>query len=198
MAKRAVSSKKKKEPKKKRIRGDEMARVFHVEQKTNKDLIPVPEIVDKSKMGAPSDYNPEYCQRLIDHMASGLSFDSSAAIFDVSRATIYNWTEAHADFLDAKKKGEQKNLLFWEMMGVNGAFGKLKGFNAIAFIFNMKNRHKWKDRHDLNLKGQGSMGGTNSSVVITIPSNGREVKVPEAAIDAEFKETTGEDPNANG
>lgn len=35
-----------------------------------------------------------------------------------------------------------------------GIVGKIPGFNASVWIFNMKNRFKWRDRHDIEVQGQ--------------------------------------------
>lgn len=110
--------------------------------------------------GAPSKYDPTYTEMLIGHMASGLSYESFAGVIGISRATLYNWEEAHEEFLDAKKKGSEKNLLYWEQVGQEGlwditeyADGKpvfKKALNSTVWIFSMKNRHKWKDRQEID------------------------------------------------
>lgn len=82
---------------------------------------------------------------LIKHMGDGLSIESFAAIVGRSKDTIYEWVKKHPDFADAKKKGEALSLLFWEKAGITGMFGKIKGFNVAAWIFNMKNRHGYKN-----------------------------------------------------
>ncbi len=111
-------------------------------------------------MGRPSDYKPEYCKKLLDHMEEGLSFESFGAIPEVSKQTLYTWTEKHAEFLDAKRKGEIKSLLWWERQGKKGLWDETsygengkpefkKTLNSTVWIFNMKNRHKWRDRHEI-------------------------------------------------
>lgn len=96
--------------------------------------------------GRPTDYKPEYCQMVIDHMAEGFSFEAFAGLIGVCKQTIYNWLEQHPDFVDAKKKGFEASRMFWEKIGINQA--KTGEGSATAFIFNMKNRFKedWNDR----------------------------------------------------
>lgn len=101
--------------------------------------------------GRPTDFKPEYCQMLVDHMKKGFSFESFAAIVDCTRSTIYNWLEIHPEFSDAQSKGKMHSAMFWENMGINGAMGALDGFNASAWIFNMKNRHNWRDKTETEL-----------------------------------------------
>jgi hypothetical protein len=98
--------------------------------------------------GRPTKYQKKYCKMLIEHMAEGLSFESFSAVIDVSRAVLYDWCKVHDEFLDAKRVGFDKNLLFWEKIGIRGATGQIQNFNASAYIFNKKNRHNWVDRKE--------------------------------------------------
>lgn len=100
--------------------------------------------------GRPSTYDPKYCDLLVAHMAMGFSFESFGADVEgiASRATLYRWVEEHEDFRDAKEKGDAACRKFWELQGVTGLH--MKGFNATVWIFNMKNRFKWTDKHELS------------------------------------------------
>lgn len=98
-----------------------------------------------------SKYKPEYAQELIEHMSSGLSFETFAAVADVCRATLYDWLEAHDDFRAAYAKGKAHCQLAWETMGVKGTLGSI-GFNASSWKFNMQNRFGWTDRRDVQVQ----------------------------------------------
>lgn len=100
----------------------------------------------KPQTGRPSKYDPKYCDEVIAHMRQGLSFETFAAKIDVNRDTIYEWRNQHDEFSDAVKKGFDLSQTYWEQMGVAGMAGKIKNFNATIWIFNMKNRFKWRDR----------------------------------------------------
>lgn len=91
---------------------------------------------------------------LVDHMKQGLSFEAFAGVVGVSNKTLYNWVNKYEEFSEAKEKGSSLCRNFWEKLGIRGAAGKLPGFNAAAWIFNMKNRFKWVDRHDVNHTGE--------------------------------------------
>lgn len=78
-------------------------------------------------------------------MSSGLSFESFASVAGVHRDTLYEWLAKHREFSDAKKRGEALSLRQWEQLGIDGMLGKVKGFNATIWIFNMKNRFRWRD-----------------------------------------------------
>lgn len=104
-------------------------------------------------VGRPSKFKPEYCQMLVNHMAEGYSFESFAALIDVSRETLYEWGRVHPEFSDSKKTAFDKNLLFWERAGITGMRSP-KEFCATTWIFNMKNRHKWRDKQEVEVSGE--------------------------------------------
>ncbi len=104
-------------------------------------------------MARPTKYRKEYCEMLLNHLASGLSFDSFAPIVKVNQDTLYEWAKRYKDFAEAKKEGYSQNLLFWEKLGIAGAAGKIPNFNATTWIFNMKNRHGWRDRREVEHSG---------------------------------------------
>ena len=86
-------------------------------------------------------------------MAQGFSFECFAADVGVGQEVIHHWAKAFPDFNKAKSAGTALCQRFWENIGICGATGQLPGFNAAAFIFNMKNRFKWSDRADLKITG---------------------------------------------
>jgi len=98
--------------------------------------------------GRPTKYDPKYCEMLIAHMKQGLSYECFAAVVETHKQTLYNWEKQFPEFFDAKKTGVAQCNLFWEKMGIHGAAGKLAGFNASSWIFNMKNRFRWTDRQE--------------------------------------------------
>ena len=113
--------------------------------------------------GRPTDYKPEYCEQLIEHMAKGLSFEAFAGVLSVSKQTLYNWADANTEFMDAKKIGIEHCRLFWERLGVDHiitkseSFGKGEGseskaLNTGVYVFNMKNRfpEEWKDKKEVD------------------------------------------------
>lgn len=106
-----------------------------------------------NSVGRPTLYEPEYCQQLIDYMATGMSFESFAATLGVCRETLYDWKKRHPEFLHAHKVGIDRNLQFWESLGINMATGATKG-NTVAWIFNIKNRHGWTDKNEVALTGE--------------------------------------------
>lgn len=106
--------------------------------------------------GRPTDYRPEYCQLLIDHMASGMSFETFGVSVGCVTATTYSWLEKHPDFLEAKNIAEQECRRFWERMGTGIAAGKLKNGNAGVWIYNMKCRFPkvWRPKKEVDVSAR--------------------------------------------
>ncbi len=115
---------------------------------------------EKRPTGRPSKYKTEYCEQLIEHMASGLSFESFAGVIEVNVDTLHEWAKVHEEFSDAKRLAFAKNMAFWEKLGIEHIINKTdseslgdgvsssksRSLNASVWIFNMKNRFKWRDR----------------------------------------------------
>lgn len=120
-------------------------------------------------LGRPSKFSPRYCGLLVKHMAEGLSFESFSSVIDVSRDTLYEWKKVHASFSDAVKKGRERQLYFYEKMGIFACHAG-KEFNATVFIWMTKNMLHWRDARDLQLSGpDGGPIKTENSVVAAIP-----------------------------
>lgn len=97
--------------------------------------------------GRPTKYDPAYCEMLVAHMRTGLSFPSFAGKLEINPDTLYEWLKKHPDFSEAKRVGEALNLQFWEGQGIQGLWGnKELSFNSTVWVFNMKNRHRWRDK----------------------------------------------------
>lgn len=99
--------------------------------------------------GRPTKYDPKYCDMLIDHMNSGLSYESFAGQLGVNRSTLYQWEKDYPEFSDSKSIGKEKLLLFFEKMGLMAMTGKIKNFNASTYIFSAKNKIGWTDKQEV-------------------------------------------------
>lgn len=110
-----------------------------------------PEFKPHTLAGRPSKFDPRFCDELIRHMQLGYSFEAFAGRIGTCKQTIYNWLKEHVEFLDAKKIGEEACRFYWEGVGLRGTNGLIENFNAGVWIFNMKNRFRWQDRHEVGL-----------------------------------------------
>jgi hypothetical protein len=104
--------------------------------------------------GRPTLYKPEYCQKLVEHLAEGYLYESFAALVDVHWDTLYDWEARHPEFLEAKKRGMTKALLYDEQLLKTGMLGRKKVINGktgkevdiniqpALMIFRLKNRYR--------------------------------------------------------
>lgn len=106
--------------------------------------------------GRPSSYDPKYCEMLIEHMEKGLSFEAFAGVVGTTKKTLYSWADKHEEFLNAKEIGTELSRIFWEKLGIDHIINRSdsefqggsssRSLNASVWIFNMKNRFKWRDK----------------------------------------------------
>ena len=118
---------------------------------------------------------------LIEHMAKGFSYKSFAGLIGVGRTTLYDWESKdektnkplHPEWGEAKEIATAKNLLYWETMGISMAAGMKKkkesaedAYHApspAVWIFNMVNRHGYRNRYEVGgpPSGAGAKGGSD-------------------------------------
>lgn len=149
-------------------------------------------------VGRPSLYDPKYCAMLIEDMKAGFSFEAFAALIDVSKETLYEWTRVHPEFSDAKKKAFEMSRRFWEKIGIDHIIttteteyeqgagrssSSSKMLNSSVYIFNMKNRFpkEWRDRKELT--GANGKDLVPVQVVVNIPNNNRPNVIDEDEIE---------------
>ena len=106
-----------------------------------------------AKVGRPTKYKPEYCEKLVEHMQQGFSFESFASVAKTCKDTVYHWVNQHPEFSEAKKRGTAHLEIFYTRMGMNLAQGEYKNGSATAWIYLTKNILKWTDRSDLKITG---------------------------------------------
>ena len=108
-------------------------------------------------MGAPKGNNnslkwktPDARQKAFDEVCTHLEAGYSKTSFPLADWDTVEWycENYPVDFpTERLKEAMRKHLLKWESIGVNGVNGEITGFNATAWIFNMKNRFRadWND-----------------------------------------------------
>lgn len=123
---------------------------------------------------------PEERKALLDayvaHAKTGLSDEAFAPCdMDTFKEYCKKYPE---DFpTDIVRGAQVARRIFWEQLGVSGTAGKLPGFNAKSWEFNMKNRFKWKDRTDVTTDDEKLPGG----VVMYVPQPLSEEEINAAA-----------------
>lgn len=109
----------------------------------------------KELRGRPPKFKEEYVNGVIEHMERGYTFETYAAIIDVNRDTLYQWIKDYPIFSDAVKRGKEKGQFKWEQIGMehithtDSKFESTPKLNSAVYIFNMKNRFGWIDRHEV-------------------------------------------------
>lgn len=98
--------------------------------------------------GRPTKYKPEYCQKLIDIMSEGFSYEAAAAKIGVNKTTLYEWEKHFEEFSNAKEQAFEMNRVFWESAGIEGLWNEKdeRQLNNTVWVFNMKNRFGWRDK----------------------------------------------------
>lgn len=121
--------------------------------------------------GQPTKYRSEYCQLLIEFVGNqGFSYEAFAGYIGVHRGTLYDWEKAvypedhpdkekagqlkHPEYADTKKIAFDLNRIYWEKAGRSIMFSGSKDVSPVVWIFNMKNRFKWRDNVDVTTDGQ--------------------------------------------
>ena len=111
--------------------------------------------------GRPTLYRPEFCEKLIKHMAKGLSFESFAAECEVCFDTLYEWVKVYPEFSEAKKEGTALSMKWWESLLALASAGERKHANITGIIFALKNKFpaQYRDRvnieADINIDTEG-------------------------------------------
>jgi hypothetical protein len=76
-------------------------------------------------MGRPSDYDPTFCEMVIELGKQGASVVEMAVEIGVSRNTLEtNWPAAHPEFLEAFTHARECSQAWWEKTGRVGMIGK--------------------------------------------------------------------------
>lgn len=103
----------------------------------------------KNLVGQPTKYKEEYAEKLLKHMARGLTFEAFASKINVERKTLYNWCTKYPEFQRAKDIGVEKSRYRLEL-NLLKTCETGKG-NVIGQIFMLKNRfpQDWRDRKEI-------------------------------------------------
>lgn len=108
----------------------------------------LPASLDIVKIGRPSKYDPTFCDLVIELGAEGKSKAQIAAALGISRETLNQWKKSNKPFSDALKTAHDLALSWWETAGQMNM--TRQGFNATAYIFQMKNRFR-EDYNDASV-----------------------------------------------
>ena len=96
-------------------------------------------------------------------MKQGAGLHELCAKLDISTETLHQWCDPEGEyyikeFSDAIKRGKALSLAWWESQGRRL---DAKDFNHVLWYMNMKNRHGWRDKQEVEVKGEVTFNGIN-------------------------------------
>lgn len=108
---------------------------------------------EEKPFGRPTDYRPEFCQKVIDLGSEGASVVEMAAELGVHRDTIYGWAETIPEFSYAFTHARLCCQAWWERQGRTNLM--TQGFNSSLWSKNMGCRFKgdWTEKTQTELSG---------------------------------------------
>jgi len=114
--------------------------------------------------GRPTDYNPEWVEKLPEMFSEGQSVLEVAVNLGITKTTYYAYEKQYPEFLDASIRGKELSQLWWEKQGRQNLFDTSeydgetktsisKRFNDKLWSRNMACRFRddWTEKHDLSL-----------------------------------------------
>lgn len=94
----------------------------------------------KRKIGRPSKYKPEFCQKVLELALDGGGWADYAAEFNIDRRTLYDWADAHPEFSSALSRAKVLEQCWWQDAGKEG-MGADK-FNALVWKTSVQARFR--------------------------------------------------------
>lgn len=129
-------------------------------------------MTEKHPGGRPSKYDPKMCEIVASMGEKGEGVIEVCVKLGIHKDTFYQWEKDKPEFSDAVKAFRANSQVWWERVGRMAVIGEVDGFNATAWIFNMKNRFKddWRDKVEQDLtSSDGTMTPTVIERVIVKP-----------------------------
>lgn len=119
--------------------------------------------MEANKVGRPTDYLPEYCERVIELGTLGYSHAMIAAELGVARKTLYNWQDEHPEFLHAIMHARDLAQAWFERKGMIGM--EQQGFNASLWAKQVSCR--FPDDYTDKSKTDITTGGEKLNLAVT-------------------------------
>jgi hypothetical protein len=94
-------------------------------------------------VGRPTEYQPEYCELVIEKMGQGYSLTAFAGSIRVAKETVYRWIKEYSEFSDAVSRAKPARLTSLETKLLRSR----KGAETTAAIFALRNADpdEWRD-----------------------------------------------------
>lgn len=128
-------------------------------------------------MARPSDYDPAFCDKIIELGLTGASVAEMAFELGVTKPTLTNWSNAHPEFLAAFTRAKLASQVWWERKGRLGMEKPSNEFQASVWSRSMAARfpEDWREVKGTELTGKDG-GAIQTNVqrierVIVDPAN---------------------------
>jgi len=100
----------------------------------------------KKKYGNSSEYDPKYCDLVMEIGSQGKSICSMGAAIGVASKTIYNWAEVHPEFKDALEEAKALQKAFFENLSLDNFDNR--NFNVGLFTLASRNMIGWRGKDE--------------------------------------------------
>ena len=118
--------------------------------------------------GRPTKYKEEFCEQVPELMADGMSKVEICAKLGFGYDAFLDWQKKYPRFSESVKKGDRLSEAWWMTQGRISL--RERDFNSTLWYMNMKNRHGWADKHEVDVSGNlninlvDSFAGNNDTV----------------------------------
>lgn len=103
--------------------------------------------------GRPSEYDPSFCEKVVELGRNGKGPAQIASALGVARSTLYDWADAHPEFSTAITRAKTEEQAWWENTGQDSLFADK--FQPVIWSKSMQARFRddYTERRDLNHTG---------------------------------------------
>ena len=117
----------------------------------------------------PSDYDPAYCERVIELGQDGASIAEMAFELGCTKPTLYAWADAHPEFLSAFTRAKLASQVWWERKGREGMERSSSEFQASIWSRSMAARfpEDWREVKGTELTGKDG-GPVQTSATVDV------------------------------
>lgn len=117
-------------------------------------------------MARPTKYKKKYAKQLREGLRDNIymSVEACCKVWGIAKKTYYNWLDTIPEFAEAAEIGERDYNVQLEAVIVKNMTGEMKGSTGLLCMA-AKNRLGWKDKIDVETKGETAVKRIEIEVV---------------------------------